>query len=75
LLPQGTAYVTDVGMVGATDSIIGNKVEAVLERFLTGLPTRLPVANGPVTFNSVLAEVDENSGRATNIFRLDRVAE
>src|SRR3990172_165240 len=44
LLPGGTAYVTDVGMVGPRDSIIGNEIEAVLRRFLTAPPTRLPVA-------------------------------
>ena len=75
LLPHGTAYVTDVGMVGPTDSVIGNQVEAVLHRFLTGLPTRLPVPNGPVTFNSVLVDVDETSGKATNIVRIDRALE
>ena len=73
VLPGGTAMVTDLGMVGARDSIIGDDVEAVLERFLTSMPTRLPVAKGPeVSFNSVLIEVDDITRRATHIERVDR---
>ena len=61
VLPGGSAYVTDVGMVGPQESVIGSEIEAVLERFLTGLPTRLPVAErSPVVqFNAVLVEIDE----------------
>ena len=73
VLPRGTATVTDLGMVGARDSIIGDDVQAVLERFLTSMPTRLPVAKGPeVTFNSVLIEVDDATRRAISIERIDR---
>src|SRR5262249_27090487 len=57
VLPGGTAAVTDLGMVGVRDSIIGDDVSAVLDRFLTGMPGRLPVAQGrEVTFNSVLID-------------------
>lgn len=74
-LPGGTAYVTDVGMVGPMESIIGNDIESVLRRFTTGMPTRLPVAenSGPVQFNSVLVEADPSTGRARRIERIDRV--
>ncbi|OGO50868.1 MAG: metallophosphoesterase [Chloroflexi bacterium RBG_16_68_14] len=74
ILPRGTAYVTDVGMVGPLESIIGNEIEAVLERFLTGLPTRLPVAekSPTVQFNAVLVEIDEGTRRARSISRIDR---
>ncbi len=73
VLPRGTAMVTDLGMVGVRDSIIGDDVSAVLDRFLTGMPTRLPVADGQdVTFNSVLIDVDEATGRANSIERVDR---
>ncbi len=73
ILPRGTAMVTDLGMVGVRDSIIGDDVSAVLDRFLTGMPTRLPVADGQeVTFNSVLIDVDEATGRANSIERVDR---
>ena len=73
LLPGGTAAVTDLGMVGVRDSIIGDDVEAVLSRFLTAMPNRLPVAAGAeVSFNSVLIDIDGGSGRATSIERVDR---
>ncbi len=72
VLPKGTAYLTDVGMTGPTDSVIGSNTDAVLERFLTGLPQRLPVGGGPVVLNSALVDVDEESGRAREVVRLDR---
>lgn len=77
VLPKGTAFVCDVGMVGSLDSIIGDEVDAVLSRFLTQLPHRLPVANrSPVfQFNAVLIDVDEATGLARSIVRVDREIE
>jgi metallophosphoesterase (TIGR00282 family) len=72
LLPQGTAYVTDVGMVGPRDGVIGVEKEAVLHRFLTGMPRRFETATGIVTFNSVLVTISRRTGRATSIRRIDR---
>ena len=72
ILPRGTAYVTDVGMVGPRDGCIGMDKDIVLQRFLTGVPNRFAVASGPVTFNSVLVNIDGSSGRATSIQRIDR---
>ncbi len=73
LLPKGTAFVTDIGMVGPRDSVIGDDPKEVLERFLTLTPSRLNVAECPVVqFNSVLIEVDETSGKAKSIRRIDR---
>ncbi len=72
VLPGGTAYVTDVGMVGPRDSVIGVDKEGALQRFLTGIPRRFEVAPGPVTFNSVLITIDRPTGRATTIQRIDR---
>ena len=72
ILPQGTAYLTDVGMTGPVDSVIGSDTNAVLQRFLTSMPTNLPVAKGPCVFNSVLVEVDEKTGRAISVERIDR---
>ena len=74
ILPEGTAFVTDVGMVGAKDSIIGVKVDAVIGRFLTGMPARLPIAEKSkiVQFNSVLIDIDDSTGRARSITRIDR---
>lgn len=75
ILPQGTAYVTDIGMTGPTGSIIGDDVESVLRRFLTGMPHRLSVGKGKPVLNAVLVEVDENSGRAISIERICRQLE
>ncbi len=72
ILPKGTAYLTDVGMVGPRDGCIGMDKDIVLQRFLTGVPNRLAVASGPVTFNSVLVNIDASTGRATSIQRIDR---
>ena len=72
VLPQGTAFVTDIGMVGPRDSVIGDDAEAVIHRFLTQMPHRLAVGKGSVWFNSVLIEIDENTGKAESITRLDR---
>jgi len=74
VLPGGTAYVTDAGMVGPAESIIGNEIDAVLQRFLTGMPTRLPVAerSPTVQFNAVLVDIDEATRRARSICRIDR---
>lgn len=75
LLPQGTAYVTDIGMTGPMDSIIGDDTDAVLQRFLTIIPNRLSVGKGKVMFNAVLVRVDDESGRATSIERIYREVE
>ncbi len=70
LLPGGTAYVTDIGMTGPIDSVIGDDTEAVVQRFLTIISHRLAVAKGNVMFNGILVEVDDDSGRATSIQRI-----
>jgi metallophosphoesterase (TIGR00282 family) len=73
ILPNGTAYVTDLGMVGALHSVLGMDTERVIERFLTQLPNRFdPVEKGPAVFNSVLIIIDEETGRALSIERVDR---
>ena len=75
LLPQGTAYVTDVGMTGPIDSVIGMETEVVIQRFLTGIPHRMSVAKGKTMFNAVLVRVDKESGRAISIDRIYKEAE
>lgn len=72
VLPGGTAYVTDVGMVGPRDGVIGVQKEAALHRFITGMPSRFETAAGVVTFNSVLVTISRRTGRATSIQRIDR---
>jgi metallophosphoesterase (TIGR00282 family) len=72
VLPGGTAYVTDVGMVGPRDGVIGMERESVLRRFLTGMPGRFETADGVVTFNSVLVTISRPTGQAVAIQRIDR---
>jgi metallophosphoesterase (TIGR00282 family) len=69
----GTAYVTDIGMVGPKDSVIGDDNKAVIDRFLTQIPRRLAVASDRrIIFNAVVVEVDEASGKARGIERVYR---
>jgi 2',3'-cyclic-nucleotide 2'-phosphodiesterase len=75
VLPGGTAYVTDIGMTGPSDSVIGDDVQTVIERFLTMMPVRLTVGKGTPVLNSVMVEVDETSGKATKIERITREAD
>jgi len=72
ILPKGTALVADTGMVGPRDSILGVDAATIVARYLDGLPRRFEVAEGPVQFNSVVVDVDDATGRARSIERLDR---
>jgi len=69
ILAGGTAYITDVGMSGPYDSVIGNELEGVMRRFLTGLPARLEVAKGDVRLCGVVLDLDPATGRARAIDR------
>lgn len=71
VLPGGTALVADAGMVGPRDSILGMRTDIIVERFRTGMPVRFQVAEGPVTFNSVVVDVDDATGHARSIERID----
>jgi len=70
ILPKGTAYLTDVGMTGPHDSIVGVEIDAALGRFLTGLPARFETATANPRLHAVIVEADEQTGRATDIERL-----
>jgi metallophosphoesterase (TIGR00282 family) len=70
IFPGGTAFLCDAGMCGVVDSILGRTKESILRRFLTGMPTTLPVANGLVQLCGALVEIDEKSGHATAINRI-----
>ena len=72
LLPQGTAYITDIGMTGPVDSVIGNDVEAVIQRFMTGMPQRLPLGKGKTMLNGVMVKLADDSWEAIGIERIDR---
>jgi metallophosphoesterase (TIGR00282 family) len=74
VLPQGTAYLTDVGMTGPHDGVIGVEKSAVLGKFLTGLPARFETATGDPRLHAVIVTADPASGRATAIDRLSLTA-
>jgi len=75
VLPGGTAYITDVGMTGPHDSVIGMEKKPIVQRFLDALPAKFAVAEGDVQMNTVQIDIDESTGRARGIdrvnFRLD----
>ena len=70
ILPQGTAYITDLGMCGPFDSVIGIEKEAVINGFITQLPRRFEVAKNHVVLQGVIVELDDRSGKAQHIRRL-----
>jgi len=70
VLPKGTAYITDCGMTGPYDSIIGRRTDRVLHRFTTGMPAHFEVATGDVRLSGALATVDSTSGLATEVKRV-----
>lgn len=70
ILPEGTAYLTDAGMTGTRESVIGVRPEIAIQRFLTQIPTRFKPAEGRATLCGALVEADPASGRATRIERL-----
>ena len=75
VLPKGTAYITDVGMTGPHDSVIGVEVEPVLTRFLTGMPAKFETATANPRLNAVVVDADDATGRATDIERLSYSAQ
>jgi len=70
ILPSGTAYLTDAGMTGPTDSVIGVKTEMAISRFRTRLPKRFETATGEAQFNGAIVAVDQESGKAESIRRI-----
>lgn len=72
LLEKGTAYITDVGMTGPRDSVLGVKREAVINKFLTQLPVKFDIAGGPLQLNAVVLDIDETTGRARHIQAIQR---
>jgi metallophosphoesterase (TIGR00282 family) len=70
ILSQGTAYITDVGMTGPVNSVIGIEVDQIIQRFLTGMPDRFATAGGEGILSAVVIEINNVSGKATAIQRL-----
>lgn len=76
ILPQGTAFITDAGMVGAYDSIIGVQKEQIIKRFWLSIPEHFePEKNGPGLFNGLIIDIDDKSGKAKEIKRIYRITE
>lgn len=75
LLNQGTAYITDVGMTGPRDSVLGIKKEIIINRFLTQLPAKFEVASGAIQINAVILDIDEKSGKTRQINSIQKFAE
>ena len=73
ILPGGTAYLTDAGMCGSRDGVIGRDAESVLQGLITNLPNRFPIAGFPAMVNGVVVEVDTSTGKATRLERITRI--
>src|SRR3989440_7331901 len=71
ILPGGTAFLCDAGMCGPVNSIIGRAVEPIVRRFITNIPEPFPVASGEVRLRGAVVQVDEITGRAMSIVRVD----
>jgi len=70
VFPNGTAYITDLGMTGPKDSVLGREVEPVVKKFLTGVPQKFDVAKGDPTLEGAIVDVDMKTGKANSIERL-----
>lgn len=70
ILPKGTAYITDLGMVGPWNSVLGVKTECILEKFTTCRPVRFDLADGPNVYSAVVVEIDEQTNKAVGIERI-----
>ena len=75
ILPSGTAFITDVGMTGPYDSVIGRRTDQILERFLLGVPVKSDVAEGNVQLHALVVDIDQYSGKATRVERLMKTLE
>ena len=70
ILPGGTAYITDIGMTGPLDGILGIEREPVLNRFMTQMPTKFQVARGTTQLNGIVVDIDPVTGRSNDIRRV-----
>jgi metallophosphoesterase (TIGR00282 family) len=71
ILPKGTAYITDVGMTGPFDSVIGRKKEQIIEKFVTGMPIRFELGTGDIRLQGVIVEIDDKTGKGISIERVN----
>jgi metallophosphoesterase (TIGR00282 family) len=73
ILPQGTAYISDIGMTGPRNSVLGVKKELIIQRFLTQLPTRFEIAGGEAIFNAISLKIDKSSGKCLHLERISEL--
>src|SRR5438105_9593363 len=74
IFPGGTAFMCDAGMCGPVNSILGRAIEPILQRFISNLPASFPVATGEVRLRGALIDIDQTTGRALRILRVDEAA-
>lgn len=72
ILSKGTAYITDLGMTGPHDSVIGQNKEKIIQRFLTAIPSRFEVAQEDIWLNGIVVDVEETTGKARSINRIQK---
>lgn len=72
VLKKGTGYITDIGMTGPKESVIGMDMDASIKRFVTTLPERYKIATGECLLNSVVFEIDDNTNKVSNIYRINK---
>jgi len=72
ILPQGTAFISDAGMTGPFDGVIGRKKEQILSRFLTQMPTKFEMAEGDIQLHGVIIDIDDKTGKADSIKRIQK---
>ena len=70
ILPNGTGYITDIGMTGPKNSVIGMNIQASIKRFETTLPERYKIAEGECMFNGVIFEIDDKTNKVIGIERI-----
>jgi len=75
ILPKGTAYITDIGMTGAYDSVLGRGIESVLKSFRTQMPFPFEIATGNVKMGTIMVTIDSNTKKAEHIERIQIEAE
>jgi len=71
IFPGGTAFLCDAGMCGPVNSILGRAIDPIMNRFISNLPASFPVAGGEVRLHGALIQIDESTGRAVRITRVD----
>ena len=75
ILEHGTAYLTDAGMCGPAVGVLGREREPIIQRFRTSMPAKFPVANWPVRLCGAVVQIDEATGRALSIARINKIVE